>query len=74
MSRLDIKASYLTQPVKQWIGDLLFPNAFEEEWDELFDNEYSGSVFKTKYLSFYNESMLRVEREPLHHCNQGYAA
>ena len=36
--------------------------------------KYSGSVFKTKYLSFYNESMLRVEREPLHHCNQGYAA
>ena len=35
---------------------------------------YSGSVFKTKNLSFYNESMLRVEREPLHHCNQRYAA
>ena len=38
------------------------------------DSIYSGSFFKTKYLSFYNESMLRVEREPLHHSNQGYAA
>ncbi|MBE5889626.1 MAG: hypothetical protein E7282_01520 [Lachnospiraceae bacterium] len=36
--------------------------------------EYSGLVFKTKKLSFYNESMLRVEGEPLHHYNQSYAA
>lgn len=43
-------------------------------WKLSWNVEYSGLVFKTKYLSFYNESMLRVEREPLHHCNQGYAA
>ncbi len=35
---------------------------------------YSGLVFKTNYLSFYNESMLRRERKPLPHSNQCYAA
>ena len=36
--------------------------------------KYSGLVFKTNYLSFYNESMLRRERKPLPHSNQCYAA
>ena len=35
---------------------------------------YSGLVFKTNYLSFYNESMLRRERKPLPHSNQYHAA
>ena len=41
-----------------------------QHWDEY----YSGLVFKTNYLSFYNESMLRRERKPLPHSNQCYAA
>ncbi len=61
MSRLDIKASYLTQPVKQWIGDLLFPNAFEEEWDELFDNEgpvnLSGLIKLTDDIYMYSHEL-----------------
>ena len=35
---------------------------FSEKYNNIL--LYSGSVFKTKNLSFYNESMLRVEREP----------
>ena len=83
-SKVTKASNSLLDAIDNVTKDELYQQEKEKEYDKtpllksvsnfITTYNYSGSVFKTKYLSFYNESMLRVERGPLHHCNQGYAA